>query len=254
MWFLPRLAVSERRLSQKPCKSRECVGWCGFADRLKGAWGRIVARELSEICGEPRRSEVSLLGWIKFVSGPKWGRPLWKCFRDLGLFVMKGLELFVEAIIFRSRWLLAPFFLGLIVATIALMLKFFKELSHLVLDLFGMNGSEVIISILSLVDTTLIAVLLFIIILSGYESFVSKIDFNDHEDRPAWMGKVGFSELKLKLIGAIVAISAVELLKVFIQMDLYDPVDIAWKIGIHMAFVLSGVLFALTDFINARKA
>ena len=167
---------------------------------------------------------------------------------------MKGLELFVEAIIFRSRWLLAPFFLGLIVATIALMLKFFKELSHLVLDLFGMNGSEVIISILSLVDTTLIAVLLFIIILSGYESFVSKIDFNDHEDRPAWMGKVGFSELKLKLIGAIVAISAVELLKVFIQMDLYDPVDIAWKIGIHMAFVLSGVLFALTDFINARKA
>jgi len=166
---------------------------------------------------------------------------------------MKALELFIEAIIFRSRWLLAPFFLGLIAATVALMLKFFKELVHLVVDLFGMSGSDVIISILSLVDTTLIAVLLFIIILSGYESFVSKLDFDDHEDRPGWMGKVGFSELKLKLIGAIVAISAVELLKVFIQMDLYTSTDIGWKIGIHVAFVLSGVLFALTDFINARK-
>lgn len=166
---------------------------------------------------------------------------------------MKALELFVEAIIFRSRWLLAPFFLGLVIATGALMVKFFKELSHLVLDLFGMSGSEVIITILTLVDTTLIAVLLFIIILSGYESFVSKIDFKGHEDRPVWMGKVGFSELKLKLISAIVAISAVELLKVFIQMDSYEPVEIAWKIGIHMAFVLSGVLFALTDFINSRK-
>ena len=166
---------------------------------------------------------------------------------------MKALELFVESIIFRSRWLLAPFFLGLIAATVALMLKFFKELSHLLFDLFGMNGSDVIISILSLVDTTLIAVLLFIIILSGYESFVSKIDFQDHEDRPGWMGKVGFSELKLKLIGAIVAISAVEMLKVFIQIDVYEWTDIAWKIAIHMTFVLSGVLFALTDFINARK-
>ncbi|BFM05287.1 TIGR00645 family protein [Halioxenophilus aromaticivorans] len=166
---------------------------------------------------------------------------------------MKALELFLESVIFRSRWLLAPFFLGLIAATVALMLKFFKELAHLLMDLFAMTGPDVIVSILSLVDTTLIAVLLFIIILSGYESFVSKIDFQGHEDRPAWMGKVGFSELKLKLIGAIVAISGVELLKVFIQMDRYDWVDIGWKIGIHMTFVISGVLFALTDFINSRK-
>ncbi|WP_317931402.1 TIGR00645 family protein [Halioxenophilus sp. WMMB6] len=166
---------------------------------------------------------------------------------------MKALELFVEAIIFRSRWLLAPFFLGLVMATVALLLKFFKELVSMFMKLFEMSGSDVIISVLTLIDTTLIAALLFIIVLSGYESFVSKIDFNDHEDRPDWMGKVGFSELKLKLIGAIVAISAVELLKAFIEMELYTHAQIAWKLAIHFTFVVSGVLFALTDFITSRK-
>lgn len=168
--------------------------------------------------------------------------------------LMKALELFVEAVLFRSRWLLAPFFIGLVVATLALMTKFFKELWYLVSEILSMSGADVIISILSLVDTTLIAVLMFIIILSGYESFVSRIDFNNHEDRPDWMGKVGFSELKLKLIGAIVAISAVELLKAFIEIDSHSNAEMAWKVGIHMAFVVSGVLFALTDYISARKS
>ncbi len=166
---------------------------------------------------------------------------------------MKALELFIESVLFRSRWLLAPFFLGLIVATLALLAKFFKELYILVAELFTLSSSEVIISILTLVDTTLIASLLFIIILSGYESFVSKIEFNNHEDRPDWMGKVGFSELKLKLIGAIVAISAIELLKAFIGGEEHPTDIIGWKIAIHMTFVISGVLFALTDYISAKK-
>jgi uncharacterized protein (TIGR00645 family) len=166
---------------------------------------------------------------------------------------MKAFELFIESILFRSRWLLAPFFFGLIIATIALLFKFFKELYLLISKLFVLESSEVIISILTLVDTTLIASLLFIIILSGYESFVSKIEFNNHEDRPDWMGKVGFSELKLKLIGAIVAISAIELLKSFIGGESESTEIIGWKIAIHMTFVISGVLFALTDFISAKK-
>ncbi|GAB2188489.1 TIGR00645 family protein [Sessilibacter sp. MAH2] len=165
---------------------------------------------------------------------------------------MKAVELFIEAIIFRSRWLLAPFFLGLILATIALLVKFMKELYVLASQLLSLTSADVIISILTLVDTTLIASLLFIIILSGYESFVSKIDFYDHEDRPSWMGKVGFSELKLKLIGAIVAISAIELLKAFVDGSATNQ-EIAWKIAIHMTFVVSGVLFAITDYISARK-
>lgn len=160
---------------------------------------------------------------------------------------MKRIEHLIEVMIFRSRWLLAPFFLGLIVAMMALLYKFLKELVGLVLDLFVGDGSDTLITILTLVDTALIASLLLIITLSGYENFVSKLGIGEHEDRPAWMGKVGFADLKIKLMGAIVAISAVELLKAFIDIEKYTTEQMAWKVGIHLTFVVSGVLFAVTD-------
>jgi uncharacterized protein (TIGR00645 family) len=166
---------------------------------------------------------------------------------------MKKLELHVETMIFRSRWLLAPFYVGLILAILALLVKFSKELLNLVLNVFSLSSDQTIVSILTLVDTSLIATLLLIIIFSGYENFVSKIAFGEHEDRPVWMGKVGFSDLKLKLIGAIVAISAVELLKAFINAEHVSTEVMAWKVGIHLTFVVSGVLFALTDWISSRK-
>jgi uncharacterized protein (TIGR00645 family) len=153
----------------------------------------------------------------------------------------------IESLIFASRWLLAPFFLGLVVAMGVLLLKFAKELIELVGNAWTTSEYDVVISILTLVDTALIAVLLLIIVFSGYESFVSKIGIGEHEDRPAWMGKVGFADLKLKLIGAIVAISAVELLKAFLTSVSYSNAELAWKIGIHLTFVVSGVLFAVTD-------
>jgi uncharacterized protein (TIGR00645 family) len=153
----------------------------------------------------------------------------------------------IESLIFASRWLLAPFFLGLVVAMGVLLLKFAKELIELVGNAWTTSEYDVVISILTLVDTALIAVLLLIIVFSGYESFVSKIGIGEHEDRPAWMGKVGFADLKLKLIGAIVAISAVELLKAFLTSASYSNAELAWKIGIHLTFVVSGVLFAVTD-------
>jgi uncharacterized protein (TIGR00645 family) len=171
---------------------------------------------------------------------------------------MRKFEHGLEAMIFRSRWLLAPFFVGLIVAIVALLVKFGKGLVGLIpLVLDGdAEGGKVIIEILSLVDAALIASLLLIIIFSGYENFVSKIAVGEHEDRPAWMGKVGFSDLKLKLIGAIVAISAVELLKAFIDSTSSTNINdkkLAWMVGIHFTFVLSGVMFALTDRIADRK-
>ena len=167
--------------------------------------------------------------------------------------MLDSIERLLENVIFRSRWLLAPFFLGLVFVTLILLLKFSKELIHLGLNAFTLSSDETIISLLTLVDTTLIACLLFIIILSGYESFVSKLDLDGHVDRPAWMGKVGFSDLKLKLIGAIVAISAVELLKTFIDIKQHSNTEVAWRVGIHLTFVLSGVLFALTDWISSKK-
>ena len=160
---------------------------------------------------------------------------------------MSRVEAALESLVFRSRWLLAPFFVGLILAIIALLVKFLKQLWALATGMFSLTGDEMIINILTL------AALLLIIGFSGYENFVSKIGTGEHEDRPAWMGKVGFSDLKIKLIGAIVAISAVELLKAFINLDEFTWYQLSWKVGIHITFVVSGVLFAITDRITDSK-
>jgi len=159
----------------------------------------------------------------------------------------------MERAIFASRWILAPFFLGLIVAMLVLLVKFAKELFSLVMGVLGLYQHDAIISILTLVDTALIAVLLLIIVFSGYENFVSKLSIGSHEDRPAWMGKVSFSDLKMKLISAIVAISAVELLKAFLVSDTMTSAQIGWKIAIHLTFVVSGLLFAASDWINDNR-
>ncbi len=166
---------------------------------------------------------------------------------------MRAVEHGLERTIFASRWLLAPFFVGLIVAILVLLMKFAKELIHLIEGVWDSGQYESVISILTLVDTALIASLLLIMIFSGYENFVSKIGTDGHEDRPAWMGKVGFSDLKLKLIGAIVAISAVELLKAFLTSTAYTTEQLTWKVVIHLTFVVSGVLFALTDRLTEGK-
>ena len=159
----------------------------------------------------------------------------------------------MESTIFASRWILAPFFVGLIVAMAVLLVKFGKELVKLLMGVLGMHDHDAIISILTLVDTALIAVLLLIIVFSGYENFVSKLSIGDHEDRPAWMGKVSFSDLKMKLIGAIVAISAVELLKTFLVSTTLTGTQIGWKIAIHLTFVVSGLLFAASDWISDSR-
>ncbi|MBT9466665.1 TIGR00645 family protein [Hydrogenophaga sp.] len=162
-------------------------------------------------------------------------------------------ERFMESAIFASRWILAPFFIGLIIAMLVLLLKFGKELVSLLMGVLGLHQHDSIISILTLVDTALIAVLLLIIVFSGYENFVSKLSIGDHEDRPAWMGKVSFSDLKMKLIGAIVAISAVELLKAFLVSTTLTGEQIGWKIAIHLTFVISGLLFAASDWISDNR-
>ncbi len=157
----------------------------------------------------------------------------------------------LESTIFKSRWLLAPFYLGLILSIILLFVKFVQELWHLTIHVFTASESDVIIGILALVDMSLVGSLLLMIIFSGYEIFVSKIDVGDHEDRPDWMGKVDFSGLKLKVIGAIVAISAIDLLKAFMNLPAELTPEqsnlIFWKVAIHMTFVVSGLIFALMD-------
>ncbi|HKJ71590.1 MAG TPA: TIGR00645 family protein [Gammaproteobacteria bacterium] len=163
------------------------------------------------------------------------------------------MERLLEGLLFRSRWLLAPFYVGLIAGILLLLAKFAEELWHLVVTLPAASGSDVIVGILALIDLSLVASLLIIIIFSSYENFVSKMDTGEHEDRPEWMGHVDFSDLKLKVIGSIVAISAIELLKSFIKVDELTNEQLAWKVAIHLTFVVSGVLFALMDRLGDRR-
>ena len=165
--------------------------------------------------------------------------------------MLKNIERYLEKTIFNSRWILAPFYLGLILGIVLLFIKFIQKTIMMFNTVFSASVSDVIVNILVLVDLSLVASLLLIIIFSGYEIFVSKIDTGDHVDRPSWMGKVDFSGLKLKVIGAIVAISAIDLLKSF--MDIPNELSegeadkLMWKVIIHMTFVLSGLLFAIMD-------
>ncbi|MDH3256951.1 MAG: TIGR00645 family protein [Nitrospinota bacterium] len=170
--------------------------------------------------------------------------------------MLDTIENTMETAIFNSRWLLAPFYLGLVISIALLFVKFVQELYHITIHVTSASEHSVIIGILALVDMALVGSLLLMIVFSGYEIFVSKIDVAEHKDRPDWMGKVDFSGLKLKVIGAIVAISASDLLKTFMEI----PADLTaanssmflWKVTIHMAFVVSGVLFALMDRISAE--
>jgi uncharacterized protein (TIGR00645 family) len=155
----------------------------------------------------------------------------------------------LEAFMFAGRWLLAPFYLGLLLALGLLLVKFVKEFAEFAPLVFTSSGGEVIVALLSLIDVVLVANLLVIIVFAGYENFVSRMHIGDHEDRPSWMGQVGFSELKMKLIGSIVAISAIELLRAFMSPDPMSGEQLGWKLATHMTLVVSGLLFAIMDWI-----
>ena len=166
---------------------------------------------------------------------------------------MKRLETGLEQFIFASRWLLAPFYVGLVLAIALLLVKFAKAFLGTVPILFEGSGGELMVAVLSLVDVALVANLLIIIIFAGYENFISKIDTGDHEDRPDWMGHVGFSDLKIKLIGSIVAISGIELLKYFVNVKQTSQHELMWAVIIHLTLVFSGVMFALMDKLTDTK-
>lgn len=158
----------------------------------------------------------------------------------------------IEYIVFASRWLLAPFYVGLAISIVVLLIKFMGELLHLVTHAFTSSEAEVILGVLALVDLALTGSLLIIVIFSGYENFVSKIDHSEHKDWPEWMGTIDFTALKLKLLSSIVAISAIQLLKQFMSVNSVSDRDIMWLVIIHVVFVISSVLLALSDRIAAH--
>jgi len=170
-----------------------------------------------------------------------------------------AVEKVLEAILFKSRWLLAPFYVGLVLSLLLLLGAFIAELAHFMpqlLDLANIDPEQVILAVLSLIDLSLAGNLVVIVIFSGYENFVSKINTENAEDRPSWMGTLDFSGLKMKLIGSIVAISAISLLRAFMTLTedgaVLDERKLLWMLILHLTFVGSGLMFAAMDYIGNR--
>lgn len=168
-----------------------------------------------------------------------------------------AVERLLELWLFRTRWLMAPFYVGLTVALAALLYAFLVKLWHGVSHVAEMSAGEAILMTLSLIDLSLAGNLLLIVIFAGYENFVSKFDSFDSCDRPAWMGSIDFSGMKMKLAGSIVAISAIALLRTFMRLAEGEEISghtLSWLIGLHLTLVVSGVLLALMDWIAGRGA
>ena len=160
--------------------------------------------------------------------------------------------------LFASRWLMAPMYLGLVVALGMMTVIFVRELFYYLPQVLDLTAEDMILAALTLIDLTLAANLLLIVMFSGYESFVSKFDFDAGADKPGWMGKVDFGGLKMKLIASIVAISGIHLLKKFMEIRDIDTAvafgqsEMFWLVVIHLTFVVSGVLMALMDYLQAK--
>ena len=166
---------------------------------------------------------------------------------------LKRVETGFEGLIFNSRWLMAPFYFGLVVSLAVLLLKFCMVLLEFIVHAPGSKESDIILGVLSLIDLSLTGNLILIVVFSGYENFVSKIDPGGHPDWPDWMTKIHFGGLKQKLLASIVAISAIQVLKAFMNIDFahpevpFDSRKLAWLVGVHLVFVVSAFMLAISD-------
>ncbi len=157
------------------------------------------------------------------------------------------IEKFVEQVIFFSRWIQMPVYIGLIIASLLYAVKFMIELWHLLTTFTGLTESTIMLSVLGLIDISMVINLLVVVIIGGYWTFVSKIDFGNHVDKPDWLTKINASTLKIKLIISLVSISGVHLLKTFIDIHNVPMQDALLQMGIHLVFLISAVLLAYTD-------
>jgi uncharacterized protein (TIGR00645 family) len=162
------------------------------------------------------------------------------------------LEEITEKALFASRWILAPIFLGLSLALLALGIKFFQEAYHLIVEVLIKDESELVLVVLALIDISLVGSLIVMVMFSGYENFVSTIDAKG-TDTLGWLGKMDSGTLKLKVAASIVAISSIHLLRVFMKAENTDNDKIMWYVILHMTFVLSAVLLGVLDKMSFAK-
>lgn len=166
---------------------------------------------------------------------------------------MKLIEQIIERIIFASRWIQAPIYLGLVAGAVIYCVKFLQQLFHLFGHANALGEEEMMLAILGLVDTTMVVNLVYMVLVGGYGMFVSKMDLRSHPDRPAWLDHTNSTTLKIKLISSLIGVSGIHLLKTFIEMggdsveETFDETHVKWQVLIHLTFLISSIALAYTD-------
>lgn len=156
-------------------------------------------------------------------------------------------------LIFWSRWLQAPLYLGLIVAQGVYVFHFMIELTHLVAKATTIGEAEIMLIVLGLIDVVMIANLLIMVIIGGYETFVSRLNLKEHHDQPEWLSHVNAATMKIKLSMALIGISSIHLLKTFINAEHMTEATMKWQVLIHLTFIISAVAMAYTDRIMTKN-
>lgn len=177
--------------------------------------------------------------------------------RNRGAMTAEKIERWFERALFAARWLVAPIYVGLITALIVLVVMLAKSIVLIATRLPTANLHDAVVAILSLIDLSLIANLVLIVLYTGYESFVSKLDIQDHEDRPGWLGKVDFNGLKLKLFASIVAITGIELLKAFMDVSEAEHLnerELMWLVAIHLVSLVTMIGAAFSQWLTSRAS
>ncbi len=162
-------------------------------------------------------------------------------------------ERWIEKSLFASRWILAPIYLGLTIAMLAVGVKFFQEAFHVLFHVWTMAEADMVLAVLAMIDMVLVASLVVMVMLSGYENFVSEIELADEGKKLDWLGKLDATALKLKVSASIVAISSIHLLQIFMNAQQTPNDKILWYVILHLTFVVSSVLMAVMDRIGHRN-
>lgn len=163
------------------------------------------------------------------------------------------MERLIETLIYRSRWVLAPIYLGLSLVVVALGIKFFQELYHLMIHIFSLKEADMILMVLTLIDLAMVGGLLVMVMMSGYENFVSRLDVSEGEEKLNWLGTMDSSSLKAKIAASIVAISSIHLLKIFMNTANIENDKLMWYVIIHLTFVSSAFAMGFLDKITKQS-
>jgi len=157
------------------------------------------------------------------------------------------MERTIERLLFASRWILAPVYLGLSLALVVLAVKFFQEVWHITTTVMVGSEADLVLTLLAMIDLVLVGSLIVMVMFSGYENFVSRIDTDDDGEKLGWLGKLDAGTLKLKVAASIVAISSIHLLQKFMDVEKIENDKLLWYVIIHLTFVISALLMGVLD-------